>query len=79
MCDFLADPDAVEEIMVGRVLYMIAGQVGKARMQADSSLRRSYVWSTFGLLSGEKPLEQKVRDDGGEWTGGDPRESRGRD
>jgi hypothetical protein len=57
-------------IMVGRVLYMIAGQVGKARMQADSSLRRSYVWSTFGLLSGEKPLEQKVRDDGGEWTGG---------
>jgi hypothetical protein len=57
-------------VTVGRVLYMIAGQVGKARMQADSSLRRSYVWSTVGPLSGEKPLERKVRDDGGEWTGG---------
>jgi Domain of unknown function (DUF927)/Toprim domain len=65
--DEMAHADGV---MVGRVLYSIAGQVGKGRMRPDSSPRRSYGWSTFVLLSGEKPLEQKVRDDGGQWTGG---------
>jgi hypothetical protein len=56
--------------VIGRMIYSLAGDVGKARMRSDSSLRRSYTWSTFGLLSGEKSLEQKIRDDGGQWTGG---------
>jgi hypothetical protein len=56
--------------MIGRVLYSLAGDVGKACMRPDSTLRRSYTWSTFVLLSGEKSLEQKIRDDGGQWTGG---------
>jgi phage/plasmid primase-like uncharacterized protein len=57
-------------VIIGRVLYSLAGDVGKSRMRPDSSLRDSYTWSTFVLLSSEKPLEQKVRDDGGQWTGG---------
>ncbi len=56
--------------VIGRMIYSLAGEVGKARMRPDSSLRRSYTWSTFALLSGEKSLEQKVRGDGGQWTGG---------
>ncbi len=56
--------------VLGRVLYSLAGDVGKSRMRPDSSLRRSYTWSTFVLMSGEKSLEQKIRDDGGQWTGG---------
>jgi hypothetical protein len=55
---------------IGRMIYSLAGEVGKARMRPDSSLRRSHRWSTFALLSGEKSLEQKIRDDGGQWTGG---------
>jgi Domain of unknown function (DUF927) len=56
--------------VIGRVIYSIAGDVGKARMRRDGSLRRSQTWSTFALLSSEKSLEQKIRDDGGQWTGG---------
>jgi hypothetical protein len=39
-------------------------------MRVDGSLRRPHTWSTFALLSGEKSLEQKIRDDSGQWTGG---------
>jgi Domain of unknown function (DUF927) len=56
--------------VIGRMIYSLTGEVGKARMRPDSSLRRSYTWSTFALLSGEKSLEQKVRGYGGQWTGG---------
>jgi hypothetical protein len=56
--------------VIARLVYSLAGDVGKARMRSDSSLRRSYTWSTFALLSGEKSLEQKIRNDGGQWTGG---------
>jgi hypothetical protein len=56
--------------IIGRMLYSLAGDQGKARMRADSSLRRPHIWSTFALLSGEKSLEQKIREDGGQWTGG---------
>ena len=56
--------------VIGRMIYSLAGDVGKARMRRDSSLRRSYTWSTYAVLSGEKSLEQKIRDDGGQWTGG---------
>ena len=56
--------------VIGRMIYSLAGDVGKARMRPDSSLRRLHRWSTFALLGGEKSLEQKIRDDGGQWTGG---------
>jgi hypothetical protein len=56
--------------VVGRLLYSLAGDVGKSRMRPDGSLRQPHTWSTFALLSGEKSLEQKIRDDGGQWTGG---------
>jgi hypothetical protein len=56
--------------VIAKVIYLLAGDVGKARMRPDSSLRRPHTWSTFVLLSGEKSLEQKIRDDGGQWTGG---------
>jgi hypothetical protein len=56
--------------IIGRILYSLAGDVGKSRMRPDGSLRRPHTWSSFALLSGEKRLEQKIRDDGGQWTGG---------
>jgi hypothetical protein len=56
--------------VIGRLLYSLAGDVGKSRMRSDSSLRRPHTWSTFVLMSGEKSLQQKIRDDGGQWTGG---------
>jgi len=56
--------------VIGRMIYSLAADVGKSRMRPDSSLRRPYNWSTYLFLSGEKGLEQKVRDDGGQWTGG---------
>jgi hypothetical protein len=56
--------------MIGRMLYSLAGNQGKARMRPDNSLRRPHIWSTFALFSGEKSLEQKIREDGGQWTGG---------
>jgi hypothetical protein len=55
---------------VAGMIYTLAGDVGKKRMNADSSLRESYRWSTFGLLSCECSLEEKVRADGGEWRAG---------
>ena len=48
----------------------LPGNVGKGRMRADATMRRSYSWSTFAILSGETSLEEKVRGDGGHWTGG---------
>ena len=55
---------------IGRTIYSLAGNVGKGRMRADATMRRSYQWSTFVILSGETSLEEKVRGDGGTWTGG---------
>ena len=55
---------------IGRTIYSLAGNVGKGRMRADATMRRSYSWSTFAILSGETSLEEKVRGDGGHWTGG---------
>jgi hypothetical protein len=56
--------------VIAKLIYSLAGDVGKARMRSDSSLRRPHTWHTFVLLSGEKALERKVQDDGGQWTGG---------
>jgi hypothetical protein len=55
---------------IGRILYSLAGNAGKSRMRADATMRQSYSWSTFAVLSGESSLEDKVRADGGNWTGG---------
>jgi hypothetical protein len=54
----------------GQVIYGLAAGVGKARMTVGLKLQRSIKWSTFVLLSCERTLEQKIRSDGGRWSGG---------
>jgi hypothetical protein len=56
--------------VVAKMIYTIAGGVGKKRMTADAQVRASYTWTTFAILSGESSLEEKVRGDGGEWQAG---------
>ena len=56
--------------VVGKLIYMIASGSGKQRMKADATLRESYTWSTFALLSAECSLEEKVRSEDGEWLAG---------
>lgn len=56
--------------VTGRIIYVVAGSVGKRRMKSDATMRDSYSWSTFAVLSGESSLEEKIRADGGEWTAG---------
>jgi hypothetical protein len=53
-----------------KMIYTIAGGTGKRRMAADASVRDSYAWATFAVLSGECSLEEKIRADGGEWLAG---------
>ena len=60
----------VEGRIVGRLIYALAGNTGKNRMNAGGTLRPMATWSTFVLLSGEKSLEQKVVGDDGQWSGG---------
>lgn len=58
--------------VIGRLIYSIAGGVGKARMTAGAKLKTPYAWNTFAILSGECSLEEKVRGDGGQWAAGMP-------
>lgn len=55
---------------LAKMIYTIAGGVGRGRMKADASMRESYAWSTFTLLSAESSLEEKITSDGGEWMMG---------
>lgn len=55
---------------VAKMIYTLAGGVGKRRMTAEAAMRESYTWSTFALLSSECSLEEKVRGDKGEWVAG---------
>lgn len=55
---------------VGEMIYTIAGGVGKSRMTAEATMRQSYAWSTFAVMSGECSLEEKIRSDGGDWMPG---------
>jgi hypothetical protein len=55
---------------LGRMIYTLAGGIGKNRMMADTTMRRSYSWSTFVLLSAESSLEEKIRGEKGTWTAG---------
>ncbi len=48
----------------GKMIYTIAGGVGKARMRQDASLREASRWSTFAILSAESSLQEKVEADG---------------
>src|SRR5256885_14727283 len=52
------------------MVYTIAGDTGKKRMNPDATLRHSYTWSTFAILSCECSLEEKIRSEGGEWRAG---------
>jgi hypothetical protein len=56
--------------VIGRMIYSIASGVGKSHMRPDATLRGTYAWSTFIILSGEHSLEEKVRRDGGKWLPG---------
>jgi hypothetical protein len=56
--------------VVGRMIYSIASGTGKGRMTANATLRQSYQWRTFALLSAENSLEAEVRKAGGEWMPG---------
>jgi putative DNA primase/helicase len=56
--------------MAAKMIYTIAGGVGKRRMSADAAIKDSYAWATFAILSGECSLEEKVKSDGGEWLAG---------
>jgi len=55
---------------VAKMIYTIAGNIGKRRMTADARVRDTYAWATFAILSGECSLEEKVRGDGGQWLAG---------
>jgi hypothetical protein len=55
---------------LGRMVYSIAGGQGKARLTSEAVLRQRYSWTTFILLSGECSLEEKVREDHGQWLAG---------
>ena len=55
---------------LGKTIYSLTSSVAKGRMTPNVAFRNSATWSTFILLSSEKSLEEKVRGDGGEWTGG---------
>jgi Domain of unknown function (DUF927)/Toprim domain len=56
--------------ILGRMVYSIAGGQGKARLSSEAVLRQRYSWTTFILLSGECSLEEKVREDDGQWMAG---------
>jgi hypothetical protein len=54
-----------------RIIYMIAGNVGKSRMNwTDHSLEAALTWAIFGLSSGEQPISQKVAESGGRLSSG---------
>ena len=55
---------------IGKMIYTIAGGVGKKRMNADAGLRDSHAWTTFAVFSSESSLQEKVCGDGGEWLAG---------
>jgi hypothetical protein len=52
------------------MIYTIASGAGKRRMNADTTIRDTYTWATFVILSGECSLEEKIRADGGDWLAG---------
>jgi hypothetical protein len=55
---------------LARMIYSVAGGQGKARLSSEAVLRQRYSWTTFILLSGECSLEEKVREDNGQWLAG---------
>lgn len=55
---------------VSRMIYTLAGGVGKERMNADTSLRTRRTWATFAMLSAESSLAEKVTGDGASWSAG---------
>ena len=55
---------------LARLIYSIASGLGKARLTSHATQQQRYSWATFGILSGECSLEEKVRGDGGHWLAG---------
>ncbi len=65
--DELAHLDGKE---LARLIYMLAGGVGKGRMNADSTIRSTQNWVTFAILSSEISLGEKIEKDNGQWSMG---------
>jgi hypothetical protein len=66
--DEAASTDGVTFI---RIIYMLAGNTGKSRMNwLDHSLEAILTWAIFGLSSGEQPISQKVEESGGRLSSG---------
>jgi hypothetical protein len=61
---------AVTGRVIDRAIYMLATGKGKSRMNAIGGARPTAGWSTYVLTSGEQGLEQKVHEDGGQWSAG---------
>src|SRR5262249_9438708 len=55
---------------VGKIIYTLAGGVGKGRMNLDFELQKGSAWNTIVLLSSEHSLSEKIRGDGGEFMPG---------
>lgn len=55
---------------VATMIYQIVAGTGKRRLSQRGEMIRPYHWSCFALMSGEKGLERKIRDDGGKWMPG---------
>jgi hypothetical protein len=60
----------VDGRVVGRMIYSIASAIGKARLNAQATLRGRHTWQTFVVFSSECGLEAKIRGDGGTWLAG---------
>jgi phage/plasmid primase-like uncharacterized protein len=56
--------------IVGKMIYVLAGGVGRGRMAPDASARDRHSWQTFIMLSCECSLEEKIHSDGGQWHAG---------
>ena len=56
--------------IVGKMIYVLAGGIGKGRMAPDASARERHSWQTFIMLSCECSLEERIHSDGGQWHAG---------
>lgn len=48
---------------IGPLIFAIAGGSGKARMNADSTMREIRKWRTFAMITGEKSLKAYIESD----------------
>ncbi|EWY42815.1 hypothetical protein N825_00915 [Skermanella stibiiresistens SB22] len=49
--------------VIGRLIYMLAGGQGKVRMRANLNMADPIKWRSFGFLTGEMSIAEKMADD----------------